>query len=523
MKIDVNNLPTDSESLRALLVMQIGIVDNLEFQIHNLDVQLKLYLGQKFGRKSDVVPNLNQRSLFNEVEEMVATVADSDNHCTSSDSSGVVDPSPPKLPRGKRQRIPESLPRVEIHYDLSDAEKICPNPDCHGATLNKIGTDVTEQLDIIPAKVQVLKHVRQKYGCACCQSHLVTAAMPIQPIPKSMASPSTIAHIATSKYADALPLYRQEVILNRIGLDLPRATTARWMMKAGALLAPILERIHQVILDGPIVNCDETPVQVLKEPGRKPWNKSYMWVMARSTPGMRAILFSYYSTRSQQAVKDLFSGYRGHIQSDAYSGYNWLNERDGVTRLGCWAHVRRKFVDVLKTSPKGGEGTIANEIVTLIKALYRIEKETVNAPPEIVVRIRTEKSIPILSEIKEISDKWTNAVSIKSPTGKALAYMNNEWSLLTGFVNCGHATIDNNIAERAIRPFAIGRKNWMFADTPSGAEASAALYSIIETAKANNIDPHAYLCAVFSKLPNAETAADVESLLPWNWRKSQAN
>lgn len=467
-----------------------------------------------------MLPNANQKNLFNEIEELAASGPSTPEPDNTIFPNEIPDP---KRPRGKRQAIPENFLRVEIPYDLKDEEKHCINPDCKGARLKPIGADVSEQLDIIPAKIQVLKHVRSKYACPCCESYVVVASMPAQPIPKSMASPGTLAHIATSKFADALPLYRQESILERLGLDLPRATTARWMIKIAVLLVPLLNRIHEVILEGPVVNCDETPIQVLKEPGRTPWNKSFMWVMARSVPGKKAVLFNYYSTRSQQAVEELFATYKGHIQSDAYSGYNWLNERDGVVRLGCWAHVRRKFVEVLKSSPKGGEGTIANEIVTRIKALYRVEKDIGNSPPEDVVRVRREKSKPILDEIKKISDKWVNEISVKSPTGKALAYMNNEWDHLTGFVECGQATIDNNIAERAIRRFALGRKNWMFADTPAGADASAAIYSIIETAKANNVDPYAYLRDIFAALPNVSTSDEIEALLPWNWRKAQAH
>jgi hypothetical protein len=293
---------------------------------------------------------------------------------------------------------------------------------------------------------------------------------------------------------------------------------ARWMIACGKLVKPLVDRIHLEILAGQVIHMDETPIQVLKEKGRNPWDKSYMWVMARGSPrgGPRAVIYSYHISRSQIVVEDLLRGFTGHVQSDEFSGYNLLDRTVGVTRLGCWAHVRRQFVDALKTNPRGGSGTVANEIISKIKILYEIERDIKDFFAEEVVAARRERSLPILADLKKLEENYSPQIPPKSATGKALTYMRNAWSHLTTYVDCGYADIDNNYVERAIRPFTTGRKNWMFADTPAGAHASAALYSLVETAKANKIDPYQYLRKVFSELPQIPEGGSIDHLLPWN-------
>jgi transposase len=335
---------------------------------------------------------------------------------------------------------------------------------------------------------------------------------------KSLATPGTLAHVAVCKFEDALPLYRQEKIFERLGIDIPRATMARWMIACGTLVRPLIEKIRLEILAGQVVHMDETPIQVLKEKGRNPWDKSYMWVMARGSPrgGPRAVIYSYHISRSQIVVEDLLRGYAGHVQSDEFSGYNLLDRRGGITRIGCWAHVRRQFTDALKTNPRGGSGTVANEIITKIKFLYDFERDIKDLSPEEVVAARRARSLPVLANLKNLEEEYSTQIPPKSATGKALTYMRNAWSHLTTYVDCGYADIDNNYVERAIRPFTTGRKNWLFADTPAGAHASAALYSLVETAKANKIDPYQYLKRVFTELPQIAEGDSIDHLLPWN-------
>ena len=342
--------------------------------------------------------------------------------------------------------------------------------------------------------------------------------MPPQPIKKSLATPGTLAHVAVCKFEDALPLYRQEKIFERLGIDIPRATMARWMIACGTLVKPLIEKISLEILAGQVVHMDETPIQVLKEKGRKAWDKSYMWVMARGSPrgGPRAVIYNYNISRSQIVVEKLLRGYTGYVQSDEFPGYNLVDKTDGLIRIGCWAHVRRQFIDALKTNPRGGSGTVANEVITKIKLLYDVERNIKDLTPDDVVAARRELSLPILADLKKLEEEYSPQIPPKSPTGKALTYMRNAWAHLTTSVDCGHADIDNNYVERAIRPFTTGRKNWMFADTPAGAHASAALYSIVETAKANKIDPYQYLRLIFTELPKIPEGGSIDHLLPWN-------
>ncbi|MCX6115908.1 MAG: IS66 family transposase [Proteobacteria bacterium] len=513
MKIDIKNLPTDPDALKALVISQYNTIDNLEFRIHHLDETLKRYLNREYGRSADVPP-VNQRSLFNEAEDTIDTI---DPFPKVQTNAGIPVVGYTR-DRGGRKPIPAEYPRVDRVYDLTEDQKKCSDPTC-GCNLTLIGNETSEQLDIIPAKIQVIRHIRNKYVCTKCSGNVRIATAPIQPIPKSMASAGTLAHIAICKFEDALPLNRQEKIFDRLGLDLPRSTMARWMIACGKMVSPLIERLRQEIIASPVVHMDETNVQVLKEEGRKPWDKSYMWVLARGGPpgSRRAIIYNYHSSRSQYVIERLLQGFKGHLQSDEYSAYNIASRMDGVTRLGCWAHVRRKFVDVLKATPKGNEGSVASKIVGMIKQLYEIEKSIKDLDAESKAQNRKQNAVPILIEIKEFADNRAAQIPPKSGTGLALAYLINAWDHLITYVDFGLADIDNNFVERAIRPFTLGRKNWMFADTPSGAHASAALYSLVETAKANGLDPHQYLNFVFTHLPNTPTDADLEKFLPWNW------
>ncbi len=242
--------------------------------------------------------------------------------------------------------------------------------------------------------------------------------------------------------------------------------------------------------------------------------------MARGSPGIKAVIFNYHSSRSQTVPKSLFADYRGYLQADGYSGYDSVTKDESpIRRIGCWAHVRRKFVDALKSAPRGGEGTVANEAVRLIKDLYEIERAVKDMDSDGRYRVRQERALAKLTEMRAWLDKRLSEVLPKSMTGKALSYMDNEWEYLSRYVESGELSIDNNLAERAIRPFAIGRKNWMFSDTTHGAKASAALYSLIETAKANGVEPYAYLKHVFTEIPKAGSDEVITALLPWEYKR----
>lgn len=413
----------------------------------------------------------------------------------------------------KRISIPAELPRIEIIHDLPEAEKICPHDQTE---LKRIGCETHEQLDIIPAQVRVLKHIRYKYACPCCEQHLATASKPKQPIEKSIASPGLLAFIATQKYVDGLPLYRQLAIFKRIGVTLDDASLANWMIKCGVLVQPLINLIHEHILEQPAIHMDETLIQVLKEPDKPPQSKSYMWVLlcAKAKP---AVMFHYAPSRGGDIAKSLLRDFSGHLMADAYDGYNAVCAENKIIRGGCLVHARRKFSEAKDVQSKGKTGK-ADEALSLIGKLYQIEKKAQHCVDNARLLIRLQESQPIIDKLKKWLEKSLPSVLPESAIGKALRYLHNQWSHFIVFLQDGSYPIDNNPAENAIRPFVIGRKGWLFATSQRGAHASANLYTLVESAKLNDIEPFAYLRWIFSELPNATCLEDIEKLLPWHFK-----
>jgi len=497
-------LPDDVEALKALVRKQ---ATDYQAKIDTLQEQLNLLLQKRFGPSSEKIPP-EQMRLFNEAETQL------EEESVEAKDETVTVPEHQRKKRG-RKPLPESLPRVRVEHDLPEAEKHC---GC-GCRLTLIGEEVSEQLDIIPAQVQVIQHVRSKYVCKGCEETIKTAKLPPQPIPKSNASPGLLAHIAVAKYQDALPLYRQEKILQRIGVDIPRATLANWMIKLGSLIQPLINLLQDRLLAYDILGMDETPIQVLKEPGRKATSNSYLWVQRGGPPDQTVILFHYDPSRGQAVAKELLADYRGFIQSDGYEVYAAIaTSRSDITLVGCMAHARRKFDEAVKAQGKKGKPKTGKAMMGLayIQKLYRIEKILKDASPEERYQGRLEQAHTVLDELRGWLDKSLPEVAPASATGKALNYLHNQWDKLISYLEDGRLSIDNNATERAIKPFVIGRKNWLFSDTQRGARASANLYSLIETAKANGLEPYHYLRYVFKFLPQAQSLEQLEALLPYN-------
>jgi transposase len=352
------------------------------------------------------------------------------------------------------------------------------------------------------------------YACSCCESHIVTATKPKQPIEKSIASPGLLAYVAIQKYADAMPLYRQSDMFKRIGIDLDRANMANWMVKCGELVQPLINLLIDHLHRQPYLHLDETTLQVLDEPGKAAQSKSYMWVMTGSQHPP-ACVFHYADNRGQQVPLQLLSEDNTAIMVDGYEWYQKACDDYGIIRLGCWAHARRKFKEAMDVQPKGKTGK-ANQGLAFIQKLYAIERRIKDEPPDSRYAIRQAEAKPILDDLKEWMEKSLLAVPPKMAIGKALVYLNNQWDRLVRYIDDGQYPIDNNAAERTIRPFTIGRKNWMFSKSQAGATASANLYSLVETAKANKVNAYEYLRLVFAHLPNAKSVEEVEQLLPWN-------
>ncbi len=375
------------------------------------------------------------------------------------------------------------MPRVRIEHDLADADKVC---GC-GCALTHIGEDSGEQLDIIPAKIQVLQHARLKYACKACESNVRTAALPAQPIPKSNASAGLLAYIATAKYQDALPLHRQESIFKRMEIDIPRNTLANWMMRSGELIAPLITQLDRELRRGKIIQCDETPLQVLNEPDRPASSQSYMWVRRSGGPDRSIVLFDYADSRAGSIAAGLLDGFSGYIQTDDYAGYHATGRQKGITHLGCWAHARRKFVEAQKAATPKDKKTKrigkADVAINFIAKLYAVEKQAKHIRREDRYTLRQELSVPLLNALREWLDKTLHSKLPKGALGTALGYLDKNWEKLIRYTDDGDVNIDNNLAENAIRPFVIGRKNWLFSATPRGANASASLYSLIETPK----------------------------------------
>jgi hypothetical protein len=365
-------------------------------------------------------------------------------------------------------------------------------------------------------QVRVLRHIRKRYGCLASVHAPVTAPLPPQPLPKSNASADFLAMLLTVKFVDGLPLTRFGKVLDRHGVPVPDQTLARWVISSRHVLQPLHNLMRDTLLDGTVLHIDETVVQVLKEKDKKPTSNSYMWVQTGGPPGKPVVIFDYDPSRSGEVPVRLLHDYRGYLMTDGYDGYNKLAKTEGIERLACFAHVRRRFVDAARVQPKGKHGR-ADVAVALIGKLYRIERDHKDATIDARLLARQQKSVPALAELRAWMDKTLPVVTPTSALGTALSYMRDYWSMLTRYTERGDLPIDNNRCENAIRPFVIGRRAWLFSDTPAGANASAVIYSLVETAKANGLEPYTWLRRVMRELPAAKTVEDIEALLPWNF------
>jgi len=511
----IPQLPDDIESLKALLIERNSHIDQLEIRNTLLQEQLNLAIARRYAASSEKI-SPDQFRLFDEAENDTETSESEYETALNENVNATVVAEHTRKKKTGRKPLPETLVRVNKTYELNEQDRICEHD---GNVLNEIGEVVSEQLDIIPAKIQVIRHIRKKYACDCGKC-IKTAPMPNQPIPKSMASPGLLAHITVSKYQDALPLYRQEQILQRIGVDIPRATLANWMIQSGNLIQPVINLLRDRLLSYDILHMDETTVQVLDEPNKKAQSKSYLWVQRGGPPDKSVILFDYDASRGQTVPLRLLDGFTGTIQTDGYAGYNAVVNQNNLVHLGCWAHVRRKFSEAVKAQGKGKNKNKktgkAQRGLAFIQKLYKIEKKLHHLNAEECFIIRQQQSLPILDKLKEWLDESILVVPPKSAVGNALHYLNNEWNKLIRYTNDGRYLMDNNLAENAIRPFVIGRKNWLFSQSVKGVKASANLYSLIETAKSNGLEPYAYLRVLFSELPKATTVEEIEVLLPGN-------
>lgn len=419
-----------------------------------------------------------------------------------------------------RTAIPDHIERVDVVHDIAEEDKVCA---C-GCQMTKIGEDVSEKLDIIPAKMRAIRNIRPKYACKNCEgaadeesASVLIAPQPPQIIPKGLATAGLLSHVLVGKFCDSLPFYRQEKQFKRLDIHIPRQTMCNWAMLTAEKCQPLLALLQDEIRGGPLINIDETTIQVLDEPGRKATDKSYMWVFRGGAPGNPVVIYQYAPGRGSDVAKLFINEYQGVVQTDGYKGYDFLDTWAGVLHVGCWAHARRKFVEAAKAGGSKKNNHRADKAVSIIRKLYRLEKEAQanELDADKLHRMRQEKARPILCNFKAWLNERQAKVVPGSLLGKAVNYCLNQWKRLENYINSGHADIDNNAAENAIRPFVVGRKNWLFSGTPTGAQASALLYSLIETAKTNGLEPYMYLRFLFEKLP-VTPESDYAKLLPSN-------
>ncbi len=510
----VISLSSDKASLETEKASLTVERDHLKRHAAFLQGQINILFAKRFGRSSEKLVDFQQPVLdmFDEAETIAATdPIEEEAETPEVPSSG----KPRKKPG--RKPLPADLPRVEVIHEVPEAERVC---GLDGSVLVEIGRDSSEQLDIIPAKVQVIKHVYIKYGCPHCHQGVKVAPVPPRFIPKALATAAMLAHVVVSKYADGLPLYRQSGILVRAGIDMPRSTLANWMIRSGQGVQPLINLMRDHLLDFGVIQMDETPVQVLNEPNKLATSTSYMWVQRGGPPERRVILFDYDASRGGSVPKTLLADFKGYLQTDGYSGYLAVAADPNIVHVGCFAHARRKFDEAIKALGKDGKKNPgkSGDALAFIGKLYAVEKalREAKADPNTRHETRLLKAKPILDQLKAWADKTILTVPPKTALGMALSYLIDHWSRLVRYLDDGRVEIDNNGVENAIRPFVVGRKGWLFSSSVRGVKSSANLYSLIETAKANGLEPFTYLRHLFTELPTAKTVDDYENLLPWN-------
>lgn len=516
MNIDPNTLPDDAESLKKILFNTVSsyqaVIDKKDAQISSLLEHIRLEKARRFGASSEKY--VGQGELFDEAEAIEEGV---DASVDEAKEESVASSETPNTQAKKgRKPLPEALPRIEEVIELAESERTCLCGTCK----TEIGCETSERLDIIPAKLRVLVTKRIKYACAQCEEGVQTAPLPAQLLPKSHASAGTLAYVITAKYQDGLPLHRLANILTRYGIDTPKQTLSNWVLSTATQLEPMTQALQQHLRQGSVIHMDETTVQVLNEEAKTPQSKSYMWVQKGGPPERPAVLFNYHRSRSGEVPARLLKGYVGALMTDGYTGYHQVvAENGGITHLICMAHLRRKFVEADKVNkPKHGKAkktgvNRAQYMLSQIKKLYAIEAKARHLSETERYTLRQTEAIPVLAHIKGWLDKTAPKVAPKTKLGEALAYALKHWVMATRYIENGAWPIDNNPAENAIRPFVIGRKNWLFSHSVRGAQASALLYSLIETAKLNRLEPYDYLKWLFTEWPKGDRKT--EHLMPW--------
>lgn len=506
---DLNSLNADQlRQLAAQLLSDAAEKDQTisrqSNQLHNqqllndkLKHELAILKRHHFGKSSEAL-NTHQTSLLDEL-------VDADIAAVEMELAGPVDSQPKTEKRQpKRSPLPPELPRVIIEHEPDNTQCTC------GCQLQRIGEDISEKLDYTPGTFTVERHIRGKWTCKTCES-LTQAPVPSQIIDKGIPTSGLLAHLLIAKYADHLPLYRQERIFARAGLAISRSTLAEWVGRCGVALQPLVDALREELLQHPVLHADETPVPMLA-PGKKKVHRAYIWAYSStSTNTVKAVVYDFAESRAGANARSFLEGWQGKLVCDDYSGYK-AGFHTGITEIGCMAHARRKFYDLHVAN----KSQIAKQALQLIQQLYDIERDAKEFTPEARTQLRQQRSKPILDALHQWLMTHRQKVPNGSATAKAIDYSLKRWQALTRYCGDGAVPIDNNHVENQIRPWALGRSNWLFAGSMRSGQRAAAIMSLIQSAKLNGHDPYAYLKDVMQRLP-MQRASAIAELLPHNW------
>ncbi|OED49358.1 transposase [Rhodobacteraceae bacterium (ex Bugula neritina AB1)] len=497
---DLDTAPDDPAELRRINALLAAEVKSQALLIEKLQHQLSGHNRHRFGSKSE---GLDQLNLTFAEDEQIAVSAE--RQAESAAGSGEGGPA--------RQHSRKPLPD---HLDRHD-EVLSPGEECGrcGGTLKTLGDDITEELEYVPGRFVVNRIVRPRKACSCCEA-IVQSPLPSRPIERGKPGPGLLAHVLVSKYADHLPLYRQSQIYAREGIDLDRSTMADWVGRSTALLEPLADAIGRIVRQGGALFADDTPVK-MQAPGQKKTKTARVWTYVRDErpwAGQSPPCAWYQFTidrKGEHPVSHL-SGYKGWVHADGYSGFNGLFGKNKAGEMACMAHVRRKFVDVFASQGNA----IAGEAIRRIAELYAVEKEARGKPPAERVALRQAKAQPVFDDLEAWLHAQLPKISGKSPLAQAIRYALGRMPKARPYLDNGHLELDNNSAERAVKPVAIGRKNWMFAGSEGGGKAMAIAFTLIETAKMNGVDPQAWLTWVLAQIADHKITR-LNELMPWRY------
>lgn len=499
-------LPTDPRALREMVLELLSALQEKDLRIGQLSSQLEALKRRLFGRKSE---KMNREQLLLNLGEWLAAHSQASEAAASSAGPRADDEEQAETSRKGhgRRKLPQDLPRQRTEYH--PAKELMTCREC-SVPLGKIGEEVSEQIEYVPASLFVQEHARIKYACPECRGNVVIGSLPIKPIEKGVPGPGLLAHVVTSKYVDHLPLHRLEAIFPRQGVELSRSTLCGWVAASAARVEPVVEAMKSQILASRKIHTDDTTVPVLDK-GQAKTKTGRLWVYVGGE-NHEHIVFDYTPDRTRGGPARWLNGFKGYLQADAYAGYDAIFAGDEVIEVACWAHARRKFFDA-----KPNDDARARFALAHIRVLYDVEKRARALTPEERRVLRDQEARPILDTIKAWLEVEQPKVLPKNPIHEAMGYALAQWTALTRYLDDGILEIDNNRSERALRRVAIGRKNWMFAGSDEGGRRAAILYSLIASCAALKINPYAYLKDVLERIA-ADQPTDFSKLTPQAWK-----